>query len=227
MKSLVFIPGFMLDETIWRLAEPSLACLGRVIHPNIFTGKDIPDIAHKILAVTPDKFVLIGFSMGGYIAREICRLAPNRVEKLVLIATSSRGDTAARKVVKETTLKSVDNFSALSRSSIRRSFVETTPGLDQLIEEIRDTSKRLGKAVFSQQLRMPRESDSTKLSQITCPTLVLAGRFDKLRSVEEAAELVAGIPHAKIKILDTGHMVPLESPGGMADAITEFIGFDQ
>ncbi|MEK9760391.1 MAG: alpha/beta hydrolase, partial [Candidatus Puniceispirillum sp.] len=91
-------------------------------------GKDIPDIAHKILAVTPDKFVLIGFSMGGYIAREICRLAPDRVEKLVLIATSSRGDTAARKVVKDATLRSIDNFSALSRNSIRRSFVETTPG---------------------------------------------------------------------------------------------------
>ena len=73
---------------------------------------------------------------------------------------------------------------------------------------------------------MPRESDITKLSQITCPTLVLAGKFDKLRSVEEATELVAGIPHAKIKILDTGHMVPLESPDGLVDAVTEFLDSD-
>ena len=223
MKPLVLIPGFMLDEQIWCRMEPQLGAVRTVVHPRIYGGETIADMARKILEVAPPVFSLTGFSMGGFIAREMCRLAPDRVDKLVLVATSARGDSESRKAVKAAALGTVAGFRGVSRSSIRRSLSAAFQQDGPLIEMIRDMSIRLGADVFAQQLAMPRDGDLDRLQDIQCATLVVAGASDALRRIEEAHELVAGIPGARLRVLPTGHMIPLEMPDQLFAEIHEFL----
>lgn len=80
--------------------------------------------------------------------------------------------------------------------------------------------ERLGREVFLRQSSLPRASDIGRLSLIRCPTLVIAARDDRLRSLDESLELKEGIPGAQWVIIEaSGHMVPLEAPEAVAGAI--------
>lgn len=70
---------------------------------------------------------------------------------------------------------------------------------------------------------MHRTSDKSCLGEIRCPTLLIAGRHDQLRSLDESIELQNAIPGAELVVLDTGHMVPLESPAELAAALLTFL----
>src|SRR3954462_14407622 len=99
--SLLLVPGFMADADLWRDVEGALAGYGPILHANTSQDGTLLALAQRALAAAPPSFTLIGFSMGGYVACEMARLAPRRVSALVLVATSSRGDTpdqARRKV---------------------------------------------------------------------------------------------------------------------------------
>ena len=87
-------------------------------------------------------------------------------------------------------------------------------------ERVRAMGERLGREVFLRQSSLPRASDIDTLFLIRCPTLVIAARDDRLRSLDEALELKEGIPGAQGIIIErSGHMVPLEAPEALAGAI--------
>ena len=94
--SLVLLPGFMLDAGLWDDMAPLLAPLGPIHHGDLFQDETLDGMAARVLAAAPDRFVLVGFSMGGFVARQIARMAPERVRALVLVATSARGDSASQ-----------------------------------------------------------------------------------------------------------------------------------
>jgi pimeloyl-ACP methyl ester carboxylesterase len=93
--SLLLVPGFMADETLWRDLEAPLARFAPLHYADLRHDSSIEAMARRALDAAPPSFLLVGFSMGGYVAREIARLAPERVRALVLIATSTRPDTPA------------------------------------------------------------------------------------------------------------------------------------
>ena len=91
--SLVLIPGFMLDETLWDGFCPLLPNHWKVSRTTLAGGNTIKEIAQHIAEQSPERFVLIGFSLGGYIARQLAADYPERVSALVLAARSLREDT--------------------------------------------------------------------------------------------------------------------------------------
>ncbi len=156
------------------------------------------------------------------------RLAPERVKKLVLIATSARGDTEeqkARKIAAVDFLNSTNTFRGLSRYSITGLLHTDRANDDVLINRIREMSVRLGRDVFTQQSLLVRDSDLNSLSQIKCPTLILAGQDDRIRSYEEAIELHKGISGSQLQVINhCGHMLPLDAPELVATSIDRFCG---
>ena len=88
--TLLLIPGFMADATLWDAMTDDLAPFGPLVATDLSRGEDIERMAASILSDAPERFVAVGFSMGGYVARELARIAPERVEALILIATSAR-----------------------------------------------------------------------------------------------------------------------------------------
>ena len=222
MTPLVLIPGFMLDHDIWRDIEIELSDVGPMFHPEVYGEGSIFEMAKKILEIAPPEFHLVGFSMGGFVAREVYRIEKQRVKSLVLIATSARGDTEERTKVKQTTLSTLKGFSGVSRSSIKRSLSPKFKDNSSVVERIRAMGLRLGGDVFVKQLSMLRNGDLDRLGELNCPTLIVAGEFDQLRSLQESQELKTKMPNAELKIVPAGHMIPIEKPGALVELMKNF-----
>nr|WP_246449365.1 alpha/beta hydrolase [Paracoccus amoyensis] len=221
---MIFIPGFMLDDDLWRDLAPLLHGLGPFDFADYSNATSFEDAAARIIAAAPDRFALIGFSMGGYVAREIALQAGDRVSHLVLIATSARGDTPERAAQKQMAYRlAKDSFRGVSRRSIAASLAPERQSDTALIERIHDMSLRLGRTAFRNQLSFPRTGDIARLPDIHCPTLVIAGTKDQVRSIAESQELVAGIPNAEFATLDAGHMLPIEAAEPLAALLRDFL----
>ncbi len=172
-------------------------------------------MAERVLAAVPDRFSLVGFSMGGFVAREIALRAPDRVERLALLNTSARGDDPDQARRKQGLARAAEarGFRGLSRHSILSSLHPDRRDDERMVGKIREMADRIGKAGFVNQIGVARRDGHGDLIRITCPTLVVWCREDELRSQEEARELADGIPVARLEIVENcGHMLPLEAP---------------
>jgi pimeloyl-ACP methyl ester carboxylesterase len=224
--AILLVPGFMADETLWQDLLPRLEAFGPVLHADLRHDASIEAMARRALAGAPDSFLLVGFSMGGYVAREIARLAPDRVRALVLIATSTRPDTPALQKRKGAIGNAAPSiaFSGLSRTAVATSLHPRERNNEAMIERVRAMGTRLGGEVFRRQSMLERPGDLHRLHEIRCPTLVVAAGHDQLRSLDEAREMQAGIPGAELAVIeDSGHMIPIEAPERLADAIVPWL----
>lgn len=221
---LVLIPGFMLDESLWD-EMIDLLPTGRAIHrANLRGGESISQIAENIARGAPKQFVLIGFSLGGYVARSIVEQFPDRVAALILIASSLRSDTPEQKQLKEAAVKasSQGRFKGLSTASIAKSLHLDRSNDRVLINRIRNMGIQLGYEEFSKQSMLGRNLVASHAIQ--CPTLVIAAAQDKLRSLDESYELSSEISGSRIEIIKgTGHMIPLEQPEVMTKVICDWL----
>jgi pimeloyl-ACP methyl ester carboxylesterase len=215
---LLLLPGFMLDADLWRDVEPGLQRFAPILHADLGQDDTLAGMARRALVAAPPRFAMVGFSMGGYVAREIVRQAPERVSKLALVATSARGDSA----VQARRRASADvAFRGLSRTAVARSLHEPD---DTLIARIQQAGERMGADAFRRQSLLEREDQVGRLDYIACPTLVVAGEHDRLRSLEEAQELRDGIPGATLTIVEgVGHMIPMEAPERLAAILSAFL----
>ena len=224
--AILLVPGFMADETLWRDLLPRLERFGPIVHADLRHDGSIEAMARRALEAAPERFLLVGFSMGGYVAREIARRAPERVRALVLIATSTRPDTPTLQQRKGAIGKAAPSiaFSGLSRTAVATSLHPKERGNEALIERVRAMGTRLGGEVFRRQSMLERPGDLQRLNEIRCPTLIVAASHDQLRSLDEAREMQAGIPGAELAVIeDSGHMIPIEAPDRLADLIVPWL----
>lgn len=223
--AVVLISGFMADETLWDEVTPELADFAPVIPLALREGETIVAMAMALLPSLPDRFHLVGFSMGGYVAREIVRMASDRVESLVLVATSARGDTEEMIRQRRSALRSPpERFKGLSRPAIQSSLHPNLRDDAGMLARVRDMGVRLGGHVFHRQSFIAREGDLDRLDGITVPTLIISADHDALRSDIEQRELENGIAGAEhTTITDTGHMIPLEQPKALAAALKTWL----
>lgn len=221
----LFVPGFMADHTLWDDVIKEMNT-NDVLFSDPSKGTSIEEMAELTLAHAPKQFDLVGFSMGGYIARAMVRMAPTRVKRLVLVATSARGDTEeqmSRKAAAIEFISATDSFRGLSRFSITGSLHPSRANDDAMISRIHAMSMRIGRSAFIQQSSLVRNSDLATLGEITCPTLILSGSHDRIRSQSEAVELHRGIlGSGLIEIEGCGHMLPIEAPNTVGAAIKIF-----
>lgn len=225
--AIVLLPGFMLDDDVWADMVPLLQPAGPIHFGDLSQDDSIAGMARHVLASAPASFVLVGFSMGGYVAREMARMAPGRVTSLVLVATSARADTPSRAGRTASAAKRIADggFTGMSRTAIARAFHPSRAGDAALIERVHAMGHRLGGAAFLRQSTLQRLDERDRLGDIACPTLVIAAAQDALRSVAEAEELAQGIPDATMRIVEgSGHMIPIEAPRELAALILGWLG---
>ncbi|RRZ88928.1 alpha/beta fold hydrolase [Erwinia sp. 198] len=229
--AMVLLPGVMCDAGLWQAVAADLAPFGPLVYGDLATESELETMAASVLRQAPERFTLVGFSMGGFVAREAVRQAPERVEKLILIATSSAEDSAQLKAFKAATARSLQSasgaFRGLGQKSIALSLSKKHATDEQLKTQIFQMSLRVGKEAYCRQLLMARNSDSHLLSQIRCPTLVIAAAEDRMRTMPESHTLYERIPHADLEIIeDSGHMLPLEQPAALAEVMTRWLRRD-
>ncbi len=217
MDSIVFLPGLLCDARLWQAQTTALAGAFDCRVPALDGEDNIPALARHVLAEAPERFSLIGLSMGGYVAMEIMRQAPERVTRLMLCDTSARPDTPEQKERRQTLL-------TLSRSG---KFKGVTPRLlpslihpDRLqdtavTEPILAMAARIGREGFQRQQTaiMGRIDSRPFLPNIACPTSIIVGANDQLTPLPIAQEIAALIPQASLEIIPhCGHLPPLEQP---------------
>lgn len=222
MTPLVLVPGYMLDDALWDSLLPHLPPELPLHFASLAEGDSIAAMAQAVLAGCPPQFTLLGFSMGGYVAREIVRLAPQRVQALALVASSSRADSPlmAEQRGKAARATPLGPFRGLGRAAIAQSLHPDSAGNEALVAQVRAMGERLGREVFVRQSLIVRSADTAQLGDIRCPTLVVHGADDQLRSLDDAQELAQGIPGARLQVIpQSGHLVPLEQPQLLAQAL--------
>lgn len=226
MMPLVLLPGYMLDDALWDAMLPHLPPDLPLHFASLAEGDSIAAMALAVLAGCPQQFNLLGFSMGGYVAREMVRLAPQRVKALALVATSSRADPPlmAEQRGKAARATPLGPFRGLGRAAIAQSLHPANAGNEALLAQVRAMGERLGREVFVRQSLLVRSADTAQLGGIACPTLVVHGADDQLRSLDEARELAQGIPGARLQVIaGAGHLVPLEQPQLLAHALAPML----
>lgn len=224
---LLLLPGFLCDEDLWRDQLAGLADIadGRVA--DLGHADSIAELARQVLAKAPPRFALAGFSFGGYVAQEIARQAPQRIERLALLDTSFRADTPARIAQRRAANKSVSlpgEFRGMTEQLLP-SFVAADRLHDAtLVQRINAMTLRQGRDVFVRQNAMRREDGAAVLRSLTCPVLVLCGRHDVLTPPVLHEAMAALMPQAQLVVIeDSGHMSPMEQPAAVTRAMRHWL----
>ncbi|CAX57876.1 alpha/beta fold hydrolase [Erwinia billingiae] len=228
MAGLVLLPGVMCDAGLWQAMTDELAAFGPLVFGDLSQDSSLEAMAARVLQQAPERFTLVGFSMGGFVAREMIRQAPERVEKLILIATSSQQDSEQAQAFKAATAKTLQSargaFRGLGHKAIALSLSEKHAGDEGLQQQVLAMSQRMGREAYCRQLLMARNSDTALLPQITCPTLVIAAAEDRMRTLHESEVLRDNIAGATLTVIeDSGHMLPLEQPQALATVMTRWL----
>ncbi|MEO1017383.1 MAG: alpha/beta fold hydrolase [Pseudomonadota bacterium] len=218
LEPLFLLPGLLCDR---RLFGPQISVFSqeRTVHVADTTRDDnFADMARRVLAEAPDSFVLAGLSMGGYLALEVIRQAPERVTRLALLDTNARADTPEQTQSRRDliALAQRGRFHGVSDKLIPN-FIHPRRLKDQgLCDLIRSMASHIGKDAFLRQETaiLGRDDARDRLSAITCPTLALCGRQDVLTPPDRHQEIAERIPNATLVVLpDCGHLSTLEQPG--------------
>jgi pimeloyl-ACP methyl ester carboxylesterase len=234
LPTLVLVPGLMCDAAVWAPLLPSLSAhrhCGVVDHGD---SDDLADMAQRLLAVAPEQFALAGHSMGGRVALEVCRLAPERVSHLALMdtghaarATGAAGEEEARKRQALLDKARAQGLRAMAAEWVQ-GMVHPQRLTDQaLIAAILDMFERKTADIFERQIRalLSRPDASAVLQRLTMPTLVQCGRQDSWANVAQHQAMQALATHAQLDIIeDAGHMAPMEQPGAVAASLLRWLG---
>ena len=225
---ILLVPGLASSLRIFAPVMPALWRFGPVTVANHIRDDSMGAIARRILAEAPPRFALAGHSMGGYIAFEIMRQAPERVAKLALINTQARPDTpeaSERRRSQVARARSGEYHAVLDE--LFAGFVHPSRrDNSDLRQLVRDMGDDIGVDAFARQQSavMSRPDSRPTLAWIKCPTLVLSGDQDNTIPTALSSEMAAGIHAAKLVILpDCGHLPQPEQPQATAAALVEWL----
>lgn len=230
MPALVLIPGLLCDSRLWRHQAEHLADVADPIQVPEVRGQDtVQGMAREVLEAAPERFALAGLSMGGYVALEVVRQAPDRVEALALLDTSARPDTPEQTKTRLALIELVreGRFDEVWRTLLPRIIHPDRVEDPDLISVVEGMATSVGPEEFERQERaiIGRPDSRADLPGITCPTLVLCGRDDALTPPALHEELAGGIPGAGLRMIDRcGHLSTLERPEETTQAMREWLG---
>lgn len=225
---LVMIPGMMCDG---RLFAPQIATFsGRraVQIAPISEFDSVEALAADILSAAPARFALAGLSMGGIVAMEILRQAPERVDRVALIGTNPRAETDAVKDKRGPQLAAVragELASVMSGQMIplySHDGVET-PDLDALAL---DMALDLGPEVFLRQSQalMDRPAQMDTLAAYKGQALVLVGESDKLCPLDRHTQMADLLENGRLEVIqEAGHITVLEQPEAVNTALARWL----
>src|SRR5262245_35569271 len=107
-SDLILIPGLSDDCALWSHQVHHLADVAKPWVADISKPESVTAMAAEVLANAAPQFSLCGFSLGGYVAFEIYRQAPDRVVRLALVGTNARADTDSRRAERESLLSAIE-----------------------------------------------------------------------------------------------------------------------
>jgi len=224
----VLVPGLLCSAEIFAPQLPALWPRGPLMIASTLDGRTLREIAERTLAVAPPRFALFGVSMGGYIAFEIMRRAPERVAKLALGDTSARADTAKQSRDRRAFVERArsEDFGAVVEAALS-AILHPAHRADP---KLREVNRRMALSVGlegmarQQEAIIAREDSLGLLASIRVPTLVLVGDSDLLTPPSRAREIADRIPDARLVIVpESGHASTIEQPEAVNRALVAWL----
>lgn len=232
---LLLVPGLMCDHAVW---DPVIPALSHCANPSVVdhgTEDSVTRMAERLLATAPAQFAIAGHSMGGRVALEVVRLAPQRVLRLALLDTGYQARTAgpageeeARKRYALLEVAQTQGVRAMAQAWVQGMVSPARLADAQLIGDIVAMFERKSAAIFALQIRalLNRPDASPVLQDIQAPTLVLCGAEDSWAPVAQHQGIMDLIPagHARLSVVaGAGHMSPMEKPHAVAEALCTWL----
>lgn len=228
VEPLVLLPGMMCDA---RLFGPQIAELSAdtpIMCAPVTQGDRIEEIASGLLDALPRRFALAGLSMGGIVAMEILRRAPDRISRIALIDTNPLAETPVVAANREPQIVKAraGRLMEVVREEMKPNYLAPGPHRGEVLDLVMDMAQVLGPEVFIRQSRalQRRRDQQAVLRKCRVPALVLCGRHDELCPVKRHTFMAELIPSAELVILeDSGHLPTLEQPAETTHALRKWM----
>jgi pimeloyl-ACP methyl ester carboxylesterase len=233
LPTLMLLPGLNCDAAVWAPQVAALQHQANCIVPAWGLRDSLTAMAEQALAEAPsERFALAGHSMGGRVALEVMRLAPQRVTHLALLDTGTHPLAAGEAGEKEKAGRMA--LLKIARAQGMRAMAqEWAKGMvhpdrigSPLFKEVLDMFDRGSAEQYAAQINalLNRPDAAPLLPKISCPTLVLTGREDTWSGPAQHEAMAAAIPGAKLVIVEhSGHMTTMEQPEAVNRALVEWL----
>ncbi|NML43160.1 alpha/beta fold hydrolase [Ramlibacter sp. G-1-2-2] len=215
MDRLILIPGLAGNAAMWREQLAGLADLQPTVTDVNMRHRSIVDMAAALLHEHEGRLVLCGASMGGMVAMEAARLAPQRIAGLALLGTNASPETDDMRRLRE------DAIVLFAQGKVREviepnvAFAFHPANADALAQPYLDFVLEAGAEQLIAQNRavIARPDARLHLASLRCPVLVMCGEDDRLTPPEHSREIAQLVPDARLVMVPRcGHMLTMEQP---------------
>ncbi len=235
-EPVVFLPGLVCDAAVWERQVAAISTRRECVVAEYDELDSIPAMAQRVLSAAPSRFCVAGHSMGGRVALEILRAAPQRVARLALLDTGYQarpegeaGEEEARKRGRLLDLAVRLGMRAMGlewvQGMVHPLRLRDAPLMDAILAMI----ERKSVAIFAAQIRalLDRPSADSLLARIRVPTLILCGREDAWSPLARHQDMASAISGARLAIVDDcGHMSTMERPAEVLTALETWLDAD-
>ncbi len=226
MSTLILLPGLTCDAALWRHQTPALAAHRPVVADVHARADSLPAMAALLLAEHPGALVLAGCSLGGMLALEARRQAPDRVRGLAVLGSTARPDTPAVVALRSQAIVEFEQGRVEPLIRANALFAFHSRHAAGLTEDYLAMVQRAGVKGLIRQNRavMARTDLRPTLPDISCPVLVVGGEDDQLTPPECAREIAAALPQAELHLLpECGHMLTWEQPQAVTALLQDWL----
>jgi len=225
---VLLVPGLNLTAALWADQVAALGAGRTVVVADHAASPTIAAIARDILADAPPRFALAGLSMGGYVAMEILRVAPERVERLCLLDTRADPDAPEQSEIRRQLIEITEKGGFAKIAAMQYPKLVAPARLDDeaLQKAVRAMADATGPDAFVRQQKaiLTRIDSRPALAAIRCPVTVLVGADDQLTPPDLARDMAARIPGADLVVIpEAGHLSPIEAPEAVTAALKQWL----
>jgi len=216
-QDLVMVPGLLCSDVLFSDQRSGLSDIANVHIGRVLKHDGLAGMAQAILRSAPKTFALGGLSLGGYVAFEILRQAPERVTRLALLNTNARADRADQIAFRQMLIDLANTMGPRNvQAAALPMLLHKSRLLERnLVDRVLNMADAVGRPAFVRQQRaiIERPDNRAFLADIKCPTVVIVGQQDVLTPVKVAREMHEGIAGSQIEIIpDCGHLSTMERP---------------
>jgi pimeloyl-ACP methyl ester carboxylesterase len=225
MTTVLLVPGLICDAHVWAAV---LAAVPGAVVADVTAQPTIADMAADLLARHAGPLVVMGHSMGGRVAMEMARQAPDRIEGLALLNTGMSPKKDGEEIKRQTMidLANTDGMAALARVWLPGMLASGLPPDPQVVAGLTGMVCRMTPEIHERQMRalLSRPDASRTIGAFTGPMLLLTGRQDIWSPVAQHEEIAALCPQAVLHIIDAaGHFAPVEQPQAVARVLADWV----
>ena len=232
--TLLLIPGLLCDAAAWAAQREDLTHLAECHVPDLGERTSISAMAERVLAAAPrGRFAIAGHSMGGRVALEVVRRAPERVERLALLDTGYRplpsGDAGEKERAGRYELLALSRTAGMQAMAERWAHGMVHPDRigTSVFRAFCAMAARSTPSIFEAQIGalLARPDAAPVLRMIDCPVLIACGRQDAWSPLSRHEEMHAVIPRSRLCVIEaSGHMTTMEQPRAVSSAMADWLG---